>query len=94
MGDTPRLFALLGRRFRIRMTGRREAIAMESRCISHFRKAACAISDAPLGAYRNRYKYLMAKIERLCFSSGQEWRKFLQIVEGLEWQQCGGCSLI
>ncbi len=44
----------------------------------------------PPGAYRNRYKYLMAMIERLCFSSGREWRKFLQIIEVREWQQIGG----
>jgi hypothetical protein len=52
----------------------------------------CAISEAPPGACRNRYKFLMAKIERLCFSSGQEWRKFLQNMEGLEWQQIGGAA--
>ena len=89
-----RLFACLERRFRIRMTRRREPIEMQFLMHSHFRKAARSISDAPIGACRNRYKYLMAKIERLCFSSGQEWRKFLQIMEGLEWQQTGGCSLI
>ena len=30
----------------------------------------CAAWNAPLGAFRNRYKYLMAMIERLFFSSG------------------------
>jgi hypothetical protein len=29
----------------------------------------------------------MAMIERLCFSSGQEWRKFLAIIEVREWKQ-------
>jgi hypothetical protein len=37
----------------------------------------------------NGYKYLIAMIESLCFSSGPERRKFLQIIEGLEWQQQG-----
>jgi hypothetical protein len=74
------------------MTGRREPNETQYRYVSHFRKADCAISDAPLGACGNRYKYLMAKIERLCFSSGQEWRKFLQIMEGLERQQGGGAA--
>jgi amino acid transporter len=45
-------------------------------------------------AYRNRYKCLMATIKRLCFPSSRECRKFLQNIEGLEWQQTGGCSLI
>jgi len=94
MGEAPRLFARLERRFQISNDGRREPIETQFRYFSHFRKAVRSISDAPFGACRNRYKYLMAKIERLCFSSGQEWRKFHQIMKGFEWQQCGGCSLI
>jgi hypothetical protein len=42
------------------------------------------------GAFRNRYKYLMARIERLCFPSGQEWRKFLEIIVVREWKQKEG----
>jgi hypothetical protein len=41
----------------------------------------CASSNAPSGAYRNGYKYLMAMIERLFFSTEREWRKFLTIID-------------
>jgi hypothetical protein len=35
---------------------------------------------------KNRYKYVIAMIERLCFPSVHEWRKFLQIMEVREWK--------
>jgi hypothetical protein len=62
--------------------------------ISILGKLLDASSVAPAVAYRNRYKYLMAMIERLCFSSRQEWRKFLAIMEVREWKQIGGRNLI
>src|SRR5216683_4179786 len=49
-----------------------------------------ASSVAPAVAYRDRYKYLMTMIERLCFSSSREWRKFLAIMEVREWKKIGG----
>jgi hypothetical protein len=44
-----------------------------------------ASCNSPLGALRNRYKYLMALIERLFFSTGREWRKFLAIIDVRDW---------
>jgi hypothetical protein len=32
----------------------------------------------------------MAMIESLCFPFRREWRKFPEIIDGLEWKQKGG----
>jgi hypothetical protein len=43
-----------------------------------------AAPDQPSGAIENKYKYLMTKIERLCFPFVRGWRKFFANYRGPE----------